>query len=280
MFNAMTRAEIWLQDTLDKPLGIEDLANHIGYSSSQVRRQFRQSFHLSPSAYREKRRQERAAVLLALTPLNIAQIAIRCGYHNHSSFSRAFLRRYQLSPRCFRQMRKISMASSMPGKHYKTEIEKISDRQMILTRLYQAPEGIQGLGDASYHNEQLACLQARLRRSTTIIALPDILAVKVDALNREHFHYQRTDVGLYLDQTDNAQDIALPVPYRRVDIPTHYYSSTQFDNLADLYEALTHTLLHLLDRQNGFHVSGHPPQILWKTNHLELRIPLMEQLYG
>jgi len=54
MFNAMTRAEIWLQDTLDKPLGIEDLANHIGYSSSQVRRQFRQSCHFSPSAYREK----------------------------------------------------------------------------------------------------------------------------------------------------------------------------------------------------------------------------------
>ncbi len=50
MFNAMTRAEIWLQDTLDKPLGIEDLANHIGYSSSQVRRQFAKAstFHLAP----------------------------------------------------------------------------------------------------------------------------------------------------------------------------------------------------------------------------------------
>lgn len=34
MFHAMTRAEIWLQDTLDKPLGIEDLANHLGYYAS------------------------------------------------------------------------------------------------------------------------------------------------------------------------------------------------------------------------------------------------------
>lgn len=87
MFNAMTRAEIWLQDTLDKTLGIEDLANHLGYSSSQIRRQFRQCFDVSPSAYREKRRLERAAVLLSLTPQNIAQIALRCGYLNHSSFS-------------------------------------------------------------------------------------------------------------------------------------------------------------------------------------------------
>lgn len=40
MFNAMSRAEIWLQDTLDQSLSIEDLANHLGYSASQIRRQF------------------------------------------------------------------------------------------------------------------------------------------------------------------------------------------------------------------------------------------------
>jgi len=99
MFNAMSRAEIWLQDTLDQSLSIEDLANHLGYSASQIRRQFRHCFNTSPSAYREQRRLERAAVLLSLTPQNIAHIAIRCGYANHSSFSRAFQRRYQLTPR-------------------------------------------------------------------------------------------------------------------------------------------------------------------------------------
>ncbi|MDN6323379.1 MAG: AraC family transcriptional regulator [Halomonas sp.] len=40
--------------------------------------------------------------MLALTPLNIAQIALPCGHHNHSSFSGAFQRRYQLTPRDFR----------------------------------------------------------------------------------------------------------------------------------------------------------------------------------
>lgn len=275
MFNAMTRAEIWLQDTLDKPLGIEDLANHIGYSSSQVRRQFRQSFHISPSAYREKRRLERAAVLLALTPLNIAQIAIRCGYHNHSSFSRAFQRRYQFSPRDFRLTLKTAFKRPLPHNGFSTRIEKTPDRQMILMRLYKAPEHIKGLGDTSYQNAQLACLQARLRVSTTIIALPDILADRVNALNNESCHSYRTDIGLYLADTDNAQDIALPVLYRRVDLPTHYYASTCFDSLADLYGALTHTIMYLLHRQDACHVSGHPPQVLWKTNHLELRIPLI-----
>ncbi|MBT2788101.1 MULTISPECIES: AraC family transcriptional regulator [unclassified Halomonas] len=275
MFNAMTRAEIWLQDTLDKPLGIEDLANHIGYSSSQVRRQFRQSFHISPSAYREKRRLERAAALLALTPLNIAQIAIRCGYQNHSSFSRAFQRQYRLSPRNFRRSLKATLHSPTPNYGFNTRIEKSNGRQMILMRLYKAPEHIKGLGDASFHNPQLACLQARLRLSTTIIALPDILADRVNAINNESFHSYRTDIGLYLADTDNAKDIALPVLYRRVDIPTHYYASTCFESLADLYGALTHTIMYLLNRQYACHVSGHPPQVLWKTNHLELRIPLI-----
>ena len=274
MFNAMTRAEIWLQDTIDKPLGIEDLANHIGYSSSQVRRQFRQTFHISPSAYREQRRLERAAVLLALTPLNIAQIAIRCGYHNHSSFSRAFQRHYQLRPRNFRQILKSSLPHSLPHPAFITGIEKTSGRQMILMRLYQAPEHIKGLGHTSYHNKQLACLQARLRRSTTIITLPDLLVDKVEALNNNSSHSYRTDVGLYLEQTDNAQDIALPVPYRRVDIPAHHYSSTCFKDLAELNVALAHTITHLLYHQNSYHVSGHSPQVLWQANHLELRIPL------
>jgi len=276
MFNAMTRAEIWLQDTLDKPLGIEDLANHIGYSSSQVRRQFRQSFHISPSAYREKRRLERAAVLLALTPLNIAQIAKRCGYYNHSSFSRAFQRRYQFSPRNFRLTLKTAFQPPMLQHGFKTRIEKTADRQMLLMRLYKAPEHIKGLGEASHHNVQLACLQGRLRLSTTIIALPDILANRVNALNSDFFHSNRTDIGLYLADTDNAKDIALPVRYRRVDIPTHYYASTSFDSLADLYEALTHTIMYLLHRKDACHVSGHPPQVLWKANHLELRIPLID----
>ena len=277
MFNAMTRAEIWLQDTLDKSLGIEDLASHIGYSSSQVRRQFRQSFHISPSTYRETRRLERAAVLLALTPLNIAQIAMHCGYQNHSSFSRAFQRHYQYSPRNFRLTLKTTLHRPLPHHGFNTRIAKTTGRQMILMRLYKAPEHIKGLGDESYHNRLLACLQTRLRLSTTTLVLPDILTERINALNNDAFHSYRTDIGLYLSDTDNAKDIALPVRYRRVDIPTHYYASTCFDNLAGLYEALTHTITYLLNRQDAWHVSGHPPQVLWKANHLELRIPLIGQ---
>ncbi|EWG97859.1 helix-turn-helix transcriptional regulator [Halomonas sp. BC04] len=94
MFNEMMRAEIWLQDHLSSHEGIDDLANRLGYSTSQVRRKFKQRFGVSPSAYRDILRLEKAARLLALTPYRISTIAVRSGYHNHSAFSRAFQRRY------------------------------------------------------------------------------------------------------------------------------------------------------------------------------------------
>ncbi|WP_235014754.1 helix-turn-helix domain-containing protein [Billgrantia desiderata] len=103
------RAEIWLQDHLESQQGIEDLASRLGYSTSQVRRRFKQCFGLSPSAYRDSLRLEKAARLLALTPLSIRTIASQCGYQNHSAFSRAFQRYHNQTPRQYRQALRLKL---------------------------------------------------------------------------------------------------------------------------------------------------------------------------
>lgn len=102
-----------------------------------------------------------------------------------------------------------------------------------------------------------------------------MLADRVNALNSASLQPNRTDFGLYLADTDNAQDIALPLPYRRVEIPAHYYASTCFDDLAGLDSTFTRAIMYLLHEQNAYHVSGHSPLVLWQANHLELRIPLV-----
>ncbi|WP_083004584.1 helix-turn-helix transcriptional regulator [Halomonas sp. GT] len=275
MFNAMMRAEIWLQDTLDKPLGIEDLANHLGYSASQVRRQFRHCFNISPSAYREKRRLERAAVLLSLTTQNIAQIAIRCGYTNHSSFSRAFQRRYQLPPREYRQAVSSMYRLNRSDKNITINIEKCRPAHVVLMRLYQAPERIHGLGNTKYHANHLQCLQAQLSASTPAMVLPDLLSEKVKAIVEEPaLNHTRTDIGLYLENRDTAKHLALPVTYRRVDIPARYYAKTCFDNISQLSYIMSETLVALMDKRNRLNISGDAPQVLWQPHHIELRIPL------
>jgi len=275
MFNAMMRAEIWLQDTLDKPFGIEDLANHLGYSASQVRRQFRHCFNISPSAYREKRRLERAAVLLSLTSQNIAQIAICCGYTNHSSFSRAFQRRYQLSPREYRQAVSNMYLLNKPGKNFTTSIERSRPAQVVLMRLYQASDHIRGLGNTKYHANHLECLQAQLGTSTPAMVLPDLLTEKVKAIVEEPaLNHTRTDIGLYIENRDTAEYLALPVTYRRVDIPSRYYAKTCFDNISQLSYVMSEMLVALMDKRNRLNISGDAPQVLWQPHHIELRIPL------
>ncbi|KPQ18960.1 helix-turn-helix domain-containing protein [Halomonas sp. HL-93] len=274
MFNAMTRAEIWLQDTLEKPLSIDDLAQNLGYSASQVRRQFRHYFHTSPSAYREKRRLERAAVLLAFTPRNIAQIAISCGYQNHSSFSRAFQRHFQLSPRNYRQAIRYVLHQQIPSHGFTTRIERAPARQAVLMRLYKSPEHLQGLGDTTYHSHQLEGLQARLADSTPVVSLPDLLSEKIDALSDQTSHPVRTDIGLYLETLHNIKSIPLPAPYRRVNIATRYYASTYFHEFSQLSRALTNTLLELLHKPKNVYISGDAPMVLWQPDYLELRVPL------
>lgn len=280
MFNAMTRAEIWLQDTLDQPLGIEDLANHLGYSASQVRRQFRHCFKISPSAYREKRRLERAVVLLSLTSQNIAQIALRCGYINHSSFSRAFQRRYQLTPREYRQtarsMLHVQKSVKCVTATFTTTIEKSRPAHTVLMRLYKAPEQIRGLGCTLHHANHLDCLHAQLEASTPVVILPDLLTKKVEAIaEKPVLNHARTDLGLYLEDQGIASHLALPATYRRVDIPSRYYAKTRFTNLSQLPHAISAALLTLLDNKKRLHISGEAPQVLWLPQHLELRIPLI-----
>ncbi len=275
MFNAMSRAEIWLQDTLDQSLSIEDLANHLGYSASQVRRQFRQCFHTSPSAYREQRRLERAAVLLSLTSQNIAHIALRCGYVNHSSFSRAFQRRYQLTPRHYRQALSGMRHLAAPQRQFTTTIEKSRPRQAVFMRIYEAPDAIDGLGSKKHHANHLSCFEAQLGRATPTVALPDLLANTVAALDTSQPQNKlRTDIGLYLEPTATTENLALPVAYRRVDSPAQHFATTRFDQFNELADALASTLLRIIHQEDTFQISGDSPRVLWHPNHLELRVPL------
>ncbi|WP_218314943.1 helix-turn-helix transcriptional regulator [Halomonas sp. 18071143] len=275
MFNAMSRAEIWLQDSLDQPLSIEDLARQLGYSASQVRRQFRQCFNMSPRAYREQRRLERAAVLLSLTQQNIAHIAAQCGYVNHSSFSRAFQRRYQLSPRHYRQALNDRHHLKPPLTSFTTTIKQGGPRQAVYMRIYKAAHAISGLGNRKRHTNHLPCLEAQLGGSTPAVALPDLLADKVLALDSTTKQYKlRTDIGLHIENQASTDSVALPVEYRRIDIPSQHYAVTLFDDFSELSDALTATLCQLHYHQSLYHVSGGAPHVLWRKGRLELKVPL------
>ncbi|WP_176475784.1 helix-turn-helix domain-containing protein [Halomonas salipaludis] len=108
-------AEIWLHDNAFRNINVADLADHLGYSESHLRRIFLREFGHSPGRYRDILRIEKASLMLARTKLPIIEIANLCGYTSHPIFTRAFRHNKGVSPRTFRMRawRRLRMENSV-----------------------------------------------------------------------------------------------------------------------------------------------------------------------
>lgn len=85
-----------------RAISMDELTKLSGMSVSQIERYCKRIFHLTPRQMIHKIRLEKATELLAgNTP--IIEIALQCGYTDHSAFSRQFKAMTGSTPRDFRQ---------------------------------------------------------------------------------------------------------------------------------------------------------------------------------
>ena len=98
----LARVIEFMSAQLDSPLTLGELAREAGISVHHFGRRFRERTGLGPSAYLTTLRMERARLLLATTDLQIAEIALRCGYVHAGAFSTAFRRHVGRTPRNYR----------------------------------------------------------------------------------------------------------------------------------------------------------------------------------
>jgi AraC family transcriptional regulator len=82
---------------------IRDLAVKVSLSSAHLQRLFKQQTGAPLGKLLAERRLQKAAQLLTLSNLSIKEIAHAAGYQHHSSFVRAFQRRFALAPKRFRK---------------------------------------------------------------------------------------------------------------------------------------------------------------------------------
>ncbi|MFZ6849669.1 helix-turn-helix domain-containing protein [Undibacterium sp. RuRC25W] len=81
-----------------------DLVTLTGLSLAQLERNFHKIFSLTPRQMMVKIRLDAASTMLSQPDLSITDIALACGYQDHSAFSRVFKATVGMTPREYREV--------------------------------------------------------------------------------------------------------------------------------------------------------------------------------
>lgn len=99
----INKAQVLMQEELDSPLSIQDLAHNLGMSYSLFRKNFKEYAGVSPAHYLQDIRLQRARELLRTTDLPVKEIAYNLHFESPDYFSTQFKKKIGLSPSKFRE---------------------------------------------------------------------------------------------------------------------------------------------------------------------------------
>ncbi len=102
---------VYIEDHLDEPLPLVELAARAGFSPHHFHRIFRTVTGEAPKEYLRRLRLERAVSRMKVSPDNVLQIALEAGFRTHETFTRAFARRFGVNPSEFRGVLRSYRAS-------------------------------------------------------------------------------------------------------------------------------------------------------------------------
>lgn len=92
-----------IQNSYAQNISIKEAAALCGFSESHFMKLFKELTGMSFTAYLVNYRLELAAKQLVETNQKIIDISTNCGFNNHSYFTRAFLKKYNMAPAKYRQ---------------------------------------------------------------------------------------------------------------------------------------------------------------------------------
>jgi len=100
------QAQTILQQRLDNPPSLIELARLVGLNDYTLKRGFRRVFGKTVFGYLHDYRMEQAQQLLGLGSLKVEEVARMVGYRDRSAFSKAFCRKFSISPNDYRQAKR------------------------------------------------------------------------------------------------------------------------------------------------------------------------------
>ncbi|MGO4548310.1 helix-turn-helix transcriptional regulator [Paenibacillus sp. 2TAB23] len=103
---AFQQAKLWMETGYHQPIRLEELAQDLGISVSQLRKMFMKHIGISPKAYLNQVRNEQAKTLLLLTDEPMKAIADACGFADEFHFGKMFRVWNGIAPARFRAWNK------------------------------------------------------------------------------------------------------------------------------------------------------------------------------
>ncbi|MDR0217860.1 MAG: MDR efflux pump AcrAB transcriptional activator RobA [Enterobacteriaceae bacterium] len=93
----------WLDNNLDRPLSLDNVAAKAGYSKWHLQRMFKDVTGQAIGSYIRARRLSKAAVALRLTSRPILDIALQYRFDSQQTFTRAFKKQFSRTPASYRR---------------------------------------------------------------------------------------------------------------------------------------------------------------------------------
>lgn len=103
---------VHIQANLDEDLSLDAVAKLARLSPFHFHRLFRSTIGETLKQYTQRLRLERAANRLVIHDTSILDVALDSGFHSHETFSREFKRRFQVTPRSYREWGRGKLAQN------------------------------------------------------------------------------------------------------------------------------------------------------------------------
>ena len=93
----------WIDDNLNQPLRIDDIARHAGYSKWHLQRIFKEHTGYPLAEYIRAQKLQKSVERLAQSDEPILNVAIALGFDSQQSFNRSFKRQFGQAPGAWRR---------------------------------------------------------------------------------------------------------------------------------------------------------------------------------
>ena len=115
------RVLLYIQEHLDEPIAMEELAEIACFSPFHFHRIFKGLVGEPVKEHIRRLRLERAVHRLQVTDRSILEIALDAGYETHESFTRAFRKMFGDNPSVFRRNHRAARLAAPSGVHFRPD---------------------------------------------------------------------------------------------------------------------------------------------------------------